>query len=70
MIPDQSKVLRLTKKNSVEKQSAGQKTEHTPFIMGIKEAGSVDMEASSRKTTGKSIMLRAEQAAVIHVVQI
>jgi hypothetical protein len=38
--------------------------------MGIKEAGSVDMEASSRKTTGKSTTLRAEQAAVRHVVQI
>jgi hypothetical protein len=44
--------------------------EHTPFIIGIKEAGSVDIEASSRKTTGKSTMLRDEQAAVIHVVQI
>ena len=42
----------------------------TPFIKGIKEAGSVDIDASSKKTTGKSITLRATHAAVIHVVQI
>jgi hypothetical protein len=68
MIPDQSQVLGLMK--YLEKQLASKKTEHTPFMMGIREAGSVDMEASSRNTTGKSTMERAELAAVIHVVQI
>lgn len=42
----------------------------TPFIMGISEAGSVDIDASSKNTTGKSVTLRAVQAAVTHVVQI
>lgn len=39
-------------------------------MMGIKEAGSVDIEASSRKTTGKSVTFRATHADVMHVVQI
>ena len=30
------------------------KNKLTPFMMGINEAGSVDIEASSRNTTGKS----------------
>jgi hypothetical protein len=38
--------------------------------MGIKDAGSVDMEASSRNTTGKSITFSAFAADVMHVVQI
>jgi hypothetical protein len=38
--------------------------------MGINEAGSVDMEASSKKTTGKSTTLSAADADVMHVVQI
>lgn len=42
----------------------------TPFMMGIKDAGSVDIEASSRNTTGKSIIFSAMAADVIHVVQI
>ena len=42
----------------------------TPFIIGIREAGSVDIDASSRNTTGKSATLRAVHAAVTHVVQI
>ena len=40
----------------------------TPFIKGIKEAGSVDIDASSRKTTGKSTELRAQEHDEIHVV--
>lgn len=43
---------------------------HTPFISGIKEAGSVDMEASSRNTTGKSITFKAIHAEDRHVVHI
>lgn len=39
-------------------------------MMGIKDAGSVDIEASSRKTTGKSITFNATAADVMHVVQI
>ncbi len=37
--------------------------------MGIKEAGSVDMDASSMNTTGKSITWRAADAEVMEVVQ-
>lgn len=40
----------------------------TPFMIGISEAGSVDMEASSRNTTGKSMTRSAADAEVIHVV--
>jgi len=39
-------------------------------MMGIKDAGSVDMEASSRNTTGKSITFSEFAADVMHVVQI
>jgi hypothetical protein len=42
----------------------------TPFINGISDAGSVAMDASSRKTTGKSMFLSSEDAAPMHVVQI
>ena len=42
----------------------------TPRIKGISEAGSVDIEASSRNTTGKSRTLSAALADVMHVVQI
>jgi hypothetical protein len=44
--------------------------ELTPFMIGISEAGSVDMDASSMNTTGKSMIFNAWQAAVMHVVQI
>lgn len=44
--------------------------QHTPFMMGIKDAGSVDMEASSRNTTGKSMTFIATAAEVMQVVQI
>lgn len=40
----------------------------TPFMIGISEAGSVDIDASSRNTTGKSMMRSAADADVIHVV--
>jgi len=39
-------------------------------MIGINEAGSVDIEASSKKTTGKSITLSATHADVMHVVHI
>ena len=39
-------------------------------MIGINDAGSVDIDASSRKTTGKSITFKATQAEVMHVVQI
>jgi hypothetical protein len=42
----------------------------TPFINGISDAGSVAIDASSRKTTGKSMFLSSEDAAPMHVVQI
>lgn len=42
----------------------------TPFINGMRDAGSVDMDASSRKTTGKSSTLSATLAEVMQVVQI
>ena len=42
----------------------------TPFIKGMRDAGSVDMDASSRKTTGRSSTLSATLAEVMHVVQI
>lgn len=57
-------------KIKVRKHTTTQVHEHTPFIRGISEAGSVDMDASSRKTTGKSITLRAELADEMQVVQI
>lgn len=41
----------------------------TPFMSGISEAGSVDMEASSTKTIGKSDTFRAIEAEVTQVVQ-
>lgn len=40
----------------------------TPFMIGISEAGSVDIDASSRNTTGKSMTRSAADADVIHVV--
>ena len=39
-------------------------------MSGIKEAGSVDMEASSRNTTGKSITFKAIHTEDRHVVHI
>jgi hypothetical protein len=39
-------------------------------MIGINDAGSVDIEASSRNTTGKSIMFNCAQAEVMQVVQI
>jgi hypothetical protein len=42
----------------------------TPRIKGMSDAGSVDMEASSKNTTGKSRILSAALADVMHVVQI
>ena len=42
----------------------------TPFIKGMRDAGSVDIDASSRKTTGKSSTLSATLAEVMQVVQI
>jgi len=47
-----------------------QREDHTPFMRGINEEGSVDMDASSINTTGKSAALSAWHADVIHVVQI
>ena len=41
----------------------------TPFMSGIKEAGSVDIDASSMKTMGKSDTLNGTEADVMHVVQ-
>ena len=38
--------------------------------MGMREAGSVDIEASSRKTTGKSIIRKELEPAVMQVVHI
>jgi hypothetical protein len=38
-------------------------------MSGIKDAGSVDMDASSRKTTGKSVRFNATHAEVMQVVQ-
>lgn len=40
----------------------------TPRMIGISEAGSVDIEASSMKTTGKSITWSAAHAEVMAVV--
>lgn len=40
----------------------------TPFMIGMSDAGSVDIDASSRKTTGKSMTRSAADADVIHVV--
>lgn len=42
----------------------------TPFMIGINDAGSVDIDASSRKTTGKSMTRSAAEADVMHVVHI
>lgn len=39
-------------------------------MIGIKDAGSVDMDASSRNTTGKSITFSETAADVMQVVQI
>jgi hypothetical protein len=39
-------------------------------MTGIKAAGSVDMLASSINTTGKSRIVSAKHAEVMHVVQI
>lgn len=67
----QSKPHVLTREDWVsieQKHNTG--CQRTPFMMGIKDAGSVDMEASSRKTTGKSITFNATAADVMHVVQI
>lgn len=58
-----NKVSRYLKKNQIDVQ-------HTPFIRGMSDAGSVDIDASSRKTTGKSVTFNATHAEVMHVVQI
>lgn len=42
----------------------------TPFASGISEYGSVDMDASSRKTIGNSVSSKVLEPAEIHVVQI
>ena len=69
MIANQGDVLglnKISKKPSASKMSK----KRTPFIKGINDAGSVDMEASSRKTTGKSVTSNVPPADVMHVVQI
>lgn len=40
----------------------------TPFMRGMREAGSVDIEASSKKTTGKSIKSNDRDPELMQVV--
>jgi hypothetical protein len=42
---------------------------HTPRINGIRDAGSVDIDASSRNTTGKSTSFIHRLPEVMQVVQ-
>jgi hypothetical protein len=53
---------------TVYQGAAGKHRKLTPFIRGMREAGSVDIEASSKKTTGKSMMSNARDPELIHVV--
>lgn len=43
---------------------------HTPFMSGINVAGSVDIDASSRNTIGKSITPKYQEADLMEVVHI
>ena len=40
----------------------------TPFMRGMREAGSVDIEASSKKTTGKSMTSNDRDPELMQVV--
>lgn len=53
----------------MRRETSKDKTGLTPFISGINDAGSVDIEASSMKTRGKSVTRSRSVAAVIQVVQ-
>lgn len=68
MITNKRSVLGLCRSQS-QSSSMWIKLGRTPFIKGISDAGSVDILASSIKTTGKSITLRDDDDDDIHVVQ-
>lgn len=71
MVADECDMPSLTTGYSSQwKFSKQGKHRHTPFIRGISDAGSVDIEASSMNTTGKSITANLFVAEVIQVVQI
>ena len=67
MITDEGNVLALVVGQHCYQDALSRS--RTPFINGTKLAGSVDMDASSMKTTGKSATLRTADAALMHVVQ-
>ena len=68
MVSDQHNMTRLD--DHEFQRSIQIKRGLTPLIKGTNDAGSVDMEASSKNTTGKSSSLRATLADVMQVVQI
>jgi hypothetical protein len=58
VVTDERYMLGLAKNSSPNGQW-GDIRQLTPFIRGMREAGSVDIEASSKKTTGKSMMFKS-----------
>lgn len=68
MIANQRDMLRL--KGLSVTFTTKYRTERTPFIKGTSDAGSVDMDASSMNTIGKSDTVNAAHADVREVVQI
>jgi hypothetical protein len=70
VIANKGYVPGLQCRSSKPVEQARRKVVITPFTIGINEAGSVDIDASSRKTTGKSVTFNATHADVMHVVQI
>jgi len=55
VVTDERDVLGLKKAHPSLKKQQGSVEQLTPFMRGMREAGSVDIEASSKKTTGKSM---------------
>ena len=70
VVADQNHMLRLCQETREWAMGWPRMSSRTPFINGISDAGSVAIDASSRKTTGKSMFLSSDDAAPMHVVQI
>ena len=69
MIANEGSMLRLGITRRQAEAAATKSLIHTPRISGMRTAGSVDMDASSMKTTGKSRAFKVWLAEVMHVVQ-
>lgn len=70
MITDEGQMLTLGEGNLSTVKQNWPKATLTPFMIGIRDAGSIHIDASSKKTTGKSITVSATEAELMQVVQI